>query len=153
MDDLESIITIHVSRSICGHDEIVHGGLLAALLDETLVRTVRNTHSAPKCYTSTYYTLPFPDLLLNRGYGQSQFGLPRSHPCGSIEVKGRRITIQGRVEDLEGKLFVEAKAIFVQPKFAHIVLSLVPMSALGARSTNINVNPEAGNQKPHEAAL
>ena len=40
-DESESIIIVHVGRGLCGHDGIVHGGLLATLLDEGLGRTVR----------------------------------------------------------------------------------------------------------------
>ena len=39
-DESESVIIIHVGRGVCGHDGIVHGGLLATLLDEGLGRTV-----------------------------------------------------------------------------------------------------------------
>ncbi|KAG6888782.1 hypothetical protein C0992_007512 [Termitomyces sp. T32_za158] len=39
-DETESVIFIHVGRGLCGHDGIIHGGLLATLLDETLARTV-----------------------------------------------------------------------------------------------------------------
>lgn len=39
-DESESIVFIHLGRGLCGHDGIVHGGLLATLLDETLARTV-----------------------------------------------------------------------------------------------------------------
>ncbi|KAG6884851.1 hypothetical protein C0993_007784 [Termitomyces sp. T159_Od127] len=38
-DETESVIFIHVGRGLCGHDGIIHGGLLATLLDETLART------------------------------------------------------------------------------------------------------------------
>ena len=40
-DESESIIFMHLGRGLCGHDGIVHGGLLATVLDETLARTVR----------------------------------------------------------------------------------------------------------------
>ena len=39
-DERESVIIVHVGRGVCGHDGIVHGGLLATLLDEGLGRTV-----------------------------------------------------------------------------------------------------------------
>lgn len=39
-DESESVIFIHVGRGLCGHDGIIHGGLLATLLDEALARTV-----------------------------------------------------------------------------------------------------------------
>ena len=41
-DESESVIIVHVGRGLCGHDGIVHGGLLATLLDEGLGRTVRS---------------------------------------------------------------------------------------------------------------
>jgi hypothetical protein len=39
-DESESYVFLHVGRGLCGHDGIVHGGLLATLLDECLGRTV-----------------------------------------------------------------------------------------------------------------
>ena len=39
-DESEAIAFVHVGRGLCGHDGIIHGGLLATLLDETLARTV-----------------------------------------------------------------------------------------------------------------
>lgn len=39
-DESEGLIIVHVGRGLCGHDGIVHGGLLATLLDEALARTV-----------------------------------------------------------------------------------------------------------------
>jgi len=39
-DESEIIAFVHVGRGLCGHDGIIHGGLLATLLDETLARTV-----------------------------------------------------------------------------------------------------------------
>ena len=39
-DEKESYVILHVGRALCGHDGIVHGGLLATLLDESLARNV-----------------------------------------------------------------------------------------------------------------
>ena len=39
-DESELCAFVHVGRGLCGHDGIIHGGLLATLLDETLARTV-----------------------------------------------------------------------------------------------------------------
>jgi hypothetical protein len=50
-DETESYIILHLGRSLCGHDGIVHGGLLATVMDETLGRTV--------C------ALPFRQMMLN----------------------------------------------------------------------------------------
>jgi hypothetical protein len=40
VNESEALVIVHVGRGLCGHDGIVHGGLLATLLDETLARTV-----------------------------------------------------------------------------------------------------------------
>jgi hypothetical protein len=42
-DESGSVVIVHVGRSVCGHDGIVHGGLLATLSDEILARTVTFT--------------------------------------------------------------------------------------------------------------
>lgn len=39
-DERESVLVVHVGRGLCGHDGIVHGGLLATLMDESLGRQV-----------------------------------------------------------------------------------------------------------------
>lgn len=39
-DESESMLVMHVGRGLCGHEGIVHGGLLATLLDESLARVV-----------------------------------------------------------------------------------------------------------------
>ena len=40
-DESESYVFLHLGRGLCGHDGIIHGGLLATLLDESLWRMVR----------------------------------------------------------------------------------------------------------------
>jgi acyl-coenzyme A thioesterase PaaI-like protein len=39
-DESEALIFLHLGRGLCGHDGIIHGGLLATLLDEALARNV-----------------------------------------------------------------------------------------------------------------
>lgn len=40
-DETEATVIVHLGRSLCGHDGIVHGGLLATMFDETMARNVR----------------------------------------------------------------------------------------------------------------
>jgi hypothetical protein len=49
-DESEAFIIVHVGRALCGHDGIVHGGLLATLLDEALARTVSVPFSKHQCF-------------------------------------------------------------------------------------------------------
>lgn len=39
-DETEATVIVHLGRSLCGHDGIVHGGLLATMFDETMARNV-----------------------------------------------------------------------------------------------------------------
>ena len=39
-DKRESVLILHVGDGLCGHEGVVHGGLLATVLDEALGRTV-----------------------------------------------------------------------------------------------------------------
>lgn len=39
-DETEAVIIVHLGRALCGHDGIIHGGLLATIFDESLARNV-----------------------------------------------------------------------------------------------------------------
>jgi len=64
-DESEALGFIHLGRSLCGHDGIVHGGLMATLLDESMGRVVSTeaddvsgafTHRRPRRHSSIYRT-------------------------------------------------------------------------------------------------
>lgn len=46
-DESEAWAFVHVGRGVCGHDGIIHGGLLAILFDEALGRIVSNWLAFP----------------------------------------------------------------------------------------------------------
>jgi len=60
-DESESFVFLHLGRGLCGHDGIIHGGLLSTLLDESLGRTVRTVTSV---FTSA--GIPFKCFLYFR---------------------------------------------------------------------------------------
>jgi len=39
-DESEAVLILHMGRSLCGHDGIVHGGMIATVFDEALGRNV-----------------------------------------------------------------------------------------------------------------
>ena len=47
------------------------------------------------------------------------------------EVKGRKATVSGTVEDLQGNVLVEASATFVQPRYAKLLHSAHLRKAMG----------------------
>jgi len=45
-DKKEAVLVLHVGKGLCGHEGVIHGGLLATVLDEALGRTVRSELSS-----------------------------------------------------------------------------------------------------------
>lgn len=60
-DETESITFMHFGRGLCGHDGIVHGGLIATILDESLGRQVCSAH--------IFGPITSPYLLLKKKLG------------------------------------------------------------------------------------
>ncbi|KAF2157445.1 Thioesterase/thiol ester dehydrase-isomerase [Myriangium duriaei CBS 260.36] len=113
--DLPSFISIvHVGPALCGHPGIVHGGLLATLLDEGLARAC------------------FPALPNKVGVTAS-LKIDYRKPCPANSyivlraettmVEGRKAWVKGWIEILgegteEGSKVAEAEALFIEPKGA-----------------------------------
>ncbi|KAL8292674.1 hypothetical protein RQP46_001286 [Phenoliferia psychrophenolica] len=98
-DQKESIFVIHVGGGMCGHEGIVHGGLLATILDESLARTA-------------FYSLPNQigvtatlGLKYKKPTFANQYLVVRTE---TVDVKGRKVWVKGHIETLEGERLVEA---------------------------------------------
>jgi acyl-coenzyme A thioesterase PaaI-like protein len=137
VDESESLVIVHVGRGLCGHDGIVHGGLLATLLDETLARTVSTffcLYSAVLDFVgqallnlpekvgvtanlSINYRAPtradqVASLYLSLG---SQTQIYSVAPLQFIvfrihllEATGRKARVSATIEDLDGNVLLEA---------------------------------------------
>ncbi|KAJ3500188.1 hypothetical protein NMY22_g19342 [Coprinellus aureogranulatus] len=99
-DEKESVAVVHLGRGLCGHDGIVHGGLLATLLDESLGRTAIMNLPEKVGVTATL-TLNYRAPTM-----ADQFVVIRTQ---LDEVKGRKAFVKGRIETLEGTVLVEAR--------------------------------------------
>jgi acyl-coenzyme A thioesterase PaaI-like protein len=124
-DDLPVMVSIqHLGLALCGHPGIVHGGLLATLLDEGLARCC------------------FPALPNKVGVTAS-LKIDYKKPClagqyvvlraETTKVNGRKAWVKGRLETLpadgsEGVILVEAEALFIEPRQAAV--SLIHFSVL-----------------------
>ncbi|CDO72697.1 hypothetical protein BN946_scf184985.g117 [Trametes cinnabarina] len=132
-DHSENWIFIHVGRALCGHEGVIHGGLLATLLDESLARVA---------------LLNLPEKVgvtanLNINYKAptraDQFIVIK---VKLDEAKGRKARVSGTVEDMEGRVLVEANALFVQPRYAKLLNSTAVRHMLGEAShSNEPVTP------------
>jgi acyl-coenzyme A thioesterase PaaI-like protein len=113
--ELPSIVQIaHLGEKLCGHPTIIHGGLLATLLDEGLARAC------------------FPALPNKVGVTAS-LNITYKKPCPAnsfvvlraetTKVDGRKAWVKGWIELLgdgvdEGEHLVEAEALFIEPRGA-----------------------------------
>ncbi|KAM6499898.1 HotDog domain containing protein [Amanita muscaria] len=113
-DEKESIVFLHVGRALCGYDGVVHGGLLATVLDESLGRTAIINLPDKVGVTANL------DLKYKAPTRADQFIVIKTKLDG---IQGRKAFVSGRVEDLQGTLLVEATATFIQPKYAKLLNS------------------------------
>lgn len=105
---------MYLGSDVCGHQGIIHGGLLATLLDEGFARC---------CFPAMPHKVGVT-ANLNIDYrapamADNYFALRAE----TVRVEGRKAWVEGRIETLpeEGKdpiVLVEAKALFIEPKQA-----------------------------------
>lgn len=120
-DASENWIFIHVGRALCGHEGVIHGGLLATLLDESLARVVSDLLDFPPAKRHVY---AIPQALLNlpEKVGVTanlniNYKAPTlAHQFIVIKVKldeaqGRKARVSGTVEDMAGNVLVEARYV------------------------------------------
>ncbi|KAL2759228.1 hypothetical protein ACRALDRAFT_1075451 [Sodiomyces alcalophilus JCM 7366] len=112
-DGGKSLVTIlHLGPDLCGHPGIVHGGLLATLLDEGLARC---------CFDA------LPNKIAVTAKLEVNYRNPT--PAGSFvvlraetkRVEGRKAWVEGRIETLtdegeEPTVLAEGSGLFVSPK-------------------------------------
>ncbi|KAJ7091023.1 HotDog domain-containing protein [Mycena epipterygia] len=126
-DESEAVVFLHLGRGLCGHDGIVHGGLLATLLDEALARTAIINLPEKVGVTATL------SLNYRAPTRADQFVVLKTQ---LVELKGRKAAVAGRVEALDGTLLVEAKALFIQPRYAKLLNPMVVRQQMG-EPTNV----------------
>lgn len=111
-----AVILYYLGKNVCGHPGIVHGGLLATILDEGLARCCFPALPNKVGMTASLkveYKAPVP---------AESFVVLRAE---TRRVEGRKAWVVGRVESLpvdggEGRVFVEAEALFIEPRQAAV---------------------------------
>ncbi|KAK9452291.1 HotDog domain-containing protein [Limtongia smithiae] len=110
----ETVGVFHLGRDLCGHPGIVHGGMLATILDESLVFTafpVLPSHVGVTASLSINYRAP--------AYADNFYALK-----GHVEKhEGRKAWVHGHIETIptDGKppvTVAEAELLVVEPKWA-----------------------------------
>jgi len=123
-DESESIVFAHVGRRLCGHEGIVHGGLLATLLDEGMGRTAINNLPGRMGFTanlSVNYRSPA---------AADQFIILKTKLS---KLEGRKVWVDGVIEDPNGIVLADAKTMWIQPKYAQLMDTKALGQAMGER--------------------
>ncbi|GAA6043930.1 hypothetical protein JCM8097_000905 [Rhodosporidiobolus ruineniae] len=109
LDKRESVLIFHVGGGLCGHEGVVHGGLLATVCDEALGRTALQNLPTNIGVTATL-TMNYRKPTFANQYLVVRTELERQ--------EGRKAWVRGQVENTEGEVLAEASALFVEPRFA-----------------------------------
>jgi len=143
-DESEALVFVHVGRGLCGHDGIVHGGLLATLLDETLARTAMLNLPEKVGVTAN----------LNINYcaptRADQFIVIRIH---LLEARGRKARVSATMEDTDGNVLIEASGLFVQPKYAEFLDKEAIHEVMGTKPSTEQPTRTHGEMLPRPAVL
>lgn len=122
-----SLVSItHLGDELCGHPDIVHGGLLATLLDEGLARC---------CFAALPHNVGMTAKLAINYRNPTPAGSYVVLRATTTKVEGRKAWVEGRLETLVGKgetpvILADATALFVSPRQAAV-------------STNLHIQPQA----------
>ncbi|KAJ5709977.1 hypothetical protein N7493_009569 [Penicillium malachiteum] len=108
------IMIIHLGNELSSHSGVIHGGLLATLLDETLVR----------CSSAAFEKKVAVTANLNIDFRSP--AMVNSYFVLTAEVsklQGRKAWLNGRIETLPNQdedpvLIAEAKSLFIEPRNA-----------------------------------
>ncbi|BCR92780.1 PaaI family thioesterase [Aspergillus chevalieri] len=114
----------HIGAHLCGHPGYVHGGLLSVMFDEAFARCVSTSFRSGSGMTANLNVDFRKPALPGRLYVLE---------AGTVRVEGRKAWVEGRLvclpeigngEEGEGVMVAEARALFVEPKFAE---SMIPL--------------------------
>ncbi|RDH36250.1 thioesterase family protein [Aspergillus welwitschiae] len=117
------ISVFHIGPQLCGHPGYVHGGLLSVMFDEAFARCVSDSFKSGLGMTANLNVDFRKPALPERVYVLK---------AETVKVEGRKAWVEGEMRSMpadsaegEGETVVaEARALFVEPKFAE---SMVPL--------------------------
>ncbi|KAI3558733.1 thioesterase superfamily protein [Colletotrichum abscissum] len=117
----KSLVSIsHLGTDVCGHPGIVHGGLLATMLDEGLARC---------CFGALPHKVGVTAKLEINYRKPVHAGTYVVLRARTTRVEGRKAWVEGQLETLpvdgeEPLVLAQASALFVSPRFASVMAKL-----------------------------
>lgn len=113
----KSLVSIsYLGTDLCGHPGIIHGGLLATLLDEGLARC---------CFAALPNKIGMTANLNINYKAPAPAGAFVVLRAKTTKVEGRKAWVEGHIETLVGEgekplVLVEASALFIEPRQAAV---------------------------------
>jgi len=122
-DGTQAAVVVHVGKGVCGHDGIIHGGLIATLFDQHLANLGMLSLPSKKGVTANlnvnYYSPAAADQFL-----VLRLAVDKSQP--SFTQNRRKAVVIGRLESTDGRLLADARAVIVEPRYTK--KNLVPQN-------------------------
>ena len=113
----KSLVSImFLGDDLSGHPGVVHGGMLATLLDEDLARC---------CFPALPNKVALTASLTVNFRKPAPAGRYVALRAKTVKVEGRKAWVEGHIETLEEEgqepvVLVEANALFIEPKYASV---------------------------------
>ncbi|KAI9829795.1 MAG: hypothetical protein M1826_005372 [Phylliscum demangeonii] len=109
-----AVSIVYLGRDLCGYPGIVHGGMLATMLDEGLAHC---------CFPALPNKVGMTANLTINYRNPAPAGNYYVLRAKTVKVEGRKAWVEGHIENLvdEGEtatVFVEASALYIEPRSA-----------------------------------
>jgi adenylylsulfate kinase len=122
VEDGKTLVAIYfLGSDLCGHPGIVHGGVLATILDEGMARCCWDALPRKIAVTGQL------DISYRKPVKASQFVVLRAE---TVRIEGRKAWVKGTITTLtdpaqEPMILTEASGLFISPKQATVGLSFM----------------------------
>lgn len=109
----------YLSTDLCGHVGMVHGGMLATMLDEGMARC---------CFAALPNKIGVTASLTVNYRAPSPAGSFVVLKAEVVKTEGRKVWVKGRIELLgdgiePGKVLADGESLFIEPKYAKVWFS------------------------------
>ncbi|KAH3680028.1 hypothetical protein WICPIJ_008441 [Wickerhamomyces pijperi] len=133
----ESVNIVHVGQRLCGYPFLIHGGILATLLDEIMKRGASFKFGIDPISDYKWDHIKTDTIELQYKFPTfaNQFLVVRT----KINENG---DVEGRVETVNGRLLVNGLGKYSEPKF-----SVLPVIVGGGRSSSASASQSTGKSR------
>ncbi|KAF9355727.1 hypothetical protein BGX34_010288 [Mortierella sp. NVP85] len=116
------VLFMHLGRSLCGHDRIIHGGLLGTVLDEATGMV-----ALPNLPYHVGFTANL-NINYRKPVQADQFVMVKAE---FEKIEGRKGYTKASIHDLQGNTLVECTALYISPKNAIGMVANYVKNSLG----------------------